>query len=426
MNTSDPGLAQRNPLLEGHFREADAEGGLAEVRSASRHRVLFVINSLEGGGAERVFSALVNHVQTHLDASGIDVLLLDDKPQRFEIDPAINIECLHSNGSLWDSAWRFGRYVAVLRPKVIISFLPRANYLATAFAPIYGYRCIISERSDTNGRIGAGLEGWLEKQLLRTLYPRAHRLICVAEGIRRSLVRDYRVAPETVCAIHNPVDLTQLDQLAQEPCAVTQDQIRHGFIVAVGRLTQVKRFDLLIRAYAAGNFEQSLMIVGEGPALRELQNLASTLGIAERVLFPGFLPNPYAVMARASVFVLSSDREGFPNGLVEAMAVGIPVIATNCYHGPAEILDDAVLDDDATSDNAVEGVHQGKYGLLVPTNDVDALTCALRKVLADQTLRTSLAELARQRARHFSAPIAISRYAAVINEQLALVGRTRG
>jgi len=418
MNASESRLAQRNPQLE--IQSAYAGTSIHQQRITSRPRVLFVINSLEGGGAERVFSLLVNGIQPLLAVADIDVLLLDDKPDRFEIDASINSTCLKSNGGLLDSAWRFRRHVATCRPQVVVSFLPRANYLATAFARHYNYRCIISERTNTSGRLRHGIAGWLEKRLVRALYPRAHRVVACAQGVSEGLTTHYGVAPEATCVIHNPFDLTRIAELAQQADTLQQyqRQIQHGFIVAVGRLTHVKRFDLLIRAYALGDFKQPLVILGEGPQLAELKELALELGVSERVLFPGFMANPYAIVAQASVFVLSSDREGFPNCLVEAMAVGLPVIATNCHHGPAEILDDVAT-------LTVAGVHQGKYGLLVPTNDADALAQALRQVLADQAMRKSLAESAKLRAQQFTISAALSGFAAVINEQLALAGQVR-
>jgi N-acetylgalactosamine-N,N'-diacetylbacillosaminyl-diphospho-undecaprenol 4-alpha-N-acetylgalactosaminyltransferase len=424
MNVSERGLVQRNPLLDATSRDAIA----ADLRNSSNDsatsrvvhgatctRILFVINSLEGGGAERVFSMLVNCIQQHLNATtDLEVLLLDDTPARFEISAGISTTSLDSGGSLWESAWGFKRFVAKYRPHLVISFLPRANYLAVAFSSLYGYRCIISERTDTRGRLGRGIAGWVEARLVRSLYPRAHRIVCVAEGVRRSLVGDFNVASDTACVIHNPIDLPQLNYLAQQAFALKHDPRLHkGFVLAVGRLTSVKRFDLLIRAYALGDFEQPLVILGEGPQLSELKDLASKLHVSSRVLFPGFLQNPYAVMARASVFVLSSDREGFPNGLVEAMALGLPVIATNCHHGPAEILDEMVMPD-------IDRVHQGKYGLLIHTNNTGALTTALRQVLTNDSLRQSLAQRACQRANDFAASIAMKRYAGVIDEQLAL------
>jgi glycosyltransferase involved in cell wall biosynthesis len=423
MNASEPDLSQRHALPESLRRNPIAATVTHKPdlhHAPATTRTLFVINSLEGGGAERVFSTVVNGIGNYLTQTSVEVLLLDDKPARFEIAPTIDVASLHSSGSLLDSAVRFARHVARRRPHVVVSFLPRANYIAALFAPLFGYRCIISERSDTNGRLGAGIAGATERQLLKLLYPRAHHIICVAEAIRQRMVSDYGIAESDACAIYNPVDVERIRQLAQEPCALQQDpRLRNGFILAAGRLADVKRFDVLIRACARGDFRLPLVILGEGPRLSELQHLARSLGIAQRVLFTGFVPNPYPAMAKASVFVLSSQREGFPNALVEAMALACPVIATNCHHGPAEILDDAPL-------AAFNGVHEARHGLMVPVGDVDALTEALRKVLGNDTLRATLARKSARRAAHFSAATAIGRYAAVIGDQLALATRQRG
>lgn len=418
------------PLLENRITQVDSflerrlddwqmtpptwrPAGPAVASSTAVRRLLFVINSLEGGGAERVFSLLVNHIQPCLHRVDIDVLLLDDKRQRYEITAPVNLFCLQSDGSLGQSALRFKRFLDMRRPDLVISFLTRANYLAAAFSRFYGYRCIISERSDTTGRLGGGIAGWCKKRLVRSLYPLAHHVIAVSDGIRQSLVTRYGVSESAISVIHNPCDLLRTQQLAQQRSAVTQNSfLRNGCILAAGRLVESKRFDLLIRAYAQGNFAIPLVILGDGPRLKDLEKLAGKLGVADRVLFTGFLANPYAVMACATVYVLCSELEGFPNSLLEAMGIGLPVIATNCHHGPAEILDETIMP-------AINGVHQARYGVLVPTGDASALTQALQRVLTNPALQASLAQRAQQRASQFTLPATVARYAETIRLQLA-------
>jgi glycosyltransferase involved in cell wall biosynthesis len=106
-----------------------------------------------------------------------------------------------------------------------------------------------------------------------------------------------------------------------------------------------------------------LLILGEGPERARLETLVAELGLGQEVAMPGFKTNPYAYMARAKVLVLASRWEGFANVLLEALAVGTPVVATDCPSGPAEILD------------------YGKYGQLVPVQDVEALARALEAAL---------------------------------------------
>lgn len=389
------------------------------VRQVTLRRVLFLINSLEGGGAERVFSTLVNRVQPHLPGMEICVALLDDRPQRYNISSNVPLVCLNGSGGFLDSAIRYKRFLDEYRPDLVFSFLTRANYLAAAFARSYHYRCIISERSDTNNRLGNGLAGWAKRWLVKQLYPRAHGIIAVSGGVRQGLTNDYQVPPALTTVIHNPCDLANVRAMAErEGEALPAVASQKGYIVAVGRLVGIKRFDVLIRAYAAGRFRQPLVILGEGPELAELTSLAASLGVAERVFFPGFFKNPYPVMANASLYVLCSDAEGFPNSLVEAMALGRPVISTNC-NGAAEILDGTVMP-------AIKAVHRAEFGMLVPTGNVRLLAGAMHQVLSDEALRATLAERALVRASQFSVQRAVEQYAAVITRQFEPAMSERG
>jgi N-acetylgalactosamine-N,N'-diacetylbacillosaminyl-diphospho-undecaprenol 4-alpha-N-acetylgalactosaminyltransferase len=148
------------------------------------------------------------------------------------------------------------------------------------------------------------------------------------------------------------------------------------YIVAAGRIMPNKNFPLLLRAYAEAAPEARLVILGEGPERGALAALAASLGIADRVDMPGFVANPFAVVARAALYAMPSNAEGFPNGLVEAMACGLPVVATNCASGPSEILA-------GRSRDAISGRIDVDAGALVPTDDVQAFATALAEVLAE-------------------------------------------
>lgn len=382
-------------------------------------RVLFLINSLVGGGAERVFSGVVNRILPYLPMADVEVVLLDEAPRCYKITAPVRITCLGSDGSLLDSYQRLKRYLSANRPHLVVSFLTRANYLSVAFSRRFGYRCIISERSNPAGAIGNGVVGWARKWSVRALYPRADHVIAVSEGVKTSLVNQFFVSPRAITVIPNPCDIAELERQGRNACELHADpRLQQGYIIAVGRLVECKRYDVLIRAYAEGGFLQPLVILGEGPLLGELRQLAAALGVADRVLFPGFLANPHAAMARACVFVLSSDIEGFPNSLIEAMGLGLPVISANCPHGPGEILDEETTPD-------IRGVHHARYGVLVPTADVQALSAALSEVLADASLRDDLGRRARKRAAEFGVTAAMSRYAAAINDQLLILAQLR-
>ena len=176
-----------------------------------------------------------------------------------------------------------------------------------------------------------------------------------------------------------------------EPCPVS---LPHGepLVMAAGRLVEEKGFDTLIRAFAEVRsvLPCKLIILGEGPLRTELERLTRTLDLEGEVLLPGQVENVFACFARASVFVLSSRREAFGNVLVEALACGVPCVATACSSGgPQEIL------------------ANGRYGTLIPVDEVDQLAHAIGTIL-QQGKRTN--EAARLRGRSFSADVSAKAY----------------
>ncbi len=204
------------------------------------------------------------------------------------------------------------------------------------------------------------------RRLVSRLYPHAHAIVAVSDGVADDLASTAGVNHQSITTIYNPVVTPELEQHARTP-------LKHPWfapgapplVLAVGRLTLQKDFASLLRAFARVREMRParLMILGDGSRRRDLQLLAERLGIVDDVALPGFVANPYAYMARASVFVLSSAWEGFGNVLVEALACGCPVVSTDCPSGPAEILD------------------HGAYGRLVPVGDDAALAMAILATL---------------------------------------------
>ena len=142
---------------------------------------------------------------------------------------------------------------------------------------------------------------------------------------------------------------------------------RRKVVISVGRLAKQKNFPLLLKAFSlvVERVDACLIIVGEGSERAELEELINELGLKDRVDLPGYRENVHPYVARSDLFVLSSDFEGMPNALVEAIAVGVPVVSTDCLSGPGEIL------------------QQGEGGLLVPVGDADALSDAIVDGLQD-------------------------------------------
>jgi glycosyltransferase involved in cell wall biosynthesis len=390
------------------------------VTSADPHaptRVLFVLATLDGGGAERTVLTLLPHLQ----ARGLDArvgLLASGGALDGEIDPSRVVQA--RVGPAWMSyapSPGLGRLLAGVplvplqqldllrqfRPDVMVSCTVTMNLAALVSARAYGRRrvaWILREGNNTRamlesevpGRLGRAVRWWAT----RIAYRASDCVLTISNGVAAGLVRDFGVSRDRVQVVHNPVEVSRIGRLAQQadgtPCPPR-------FVAACGRLERQKGFDLLLRAFARlRDADLALVILGDGPERGRLESLARELGIGGRLIMPGFVQNPWAWIARASVFVLSSRWEGFASVLVEAMACGTPVVAVDCEWGPREI------------------VHDGETGLLARVDDPESLAAAIHRVLADATLAQRLVARGRQRAWDFDAPAIADRYAKLVQE----------
>ena len=336
------------------------------------------------------------------------VALLDEEPQAYPLPDWIKVHRLDCGFRLGRSLARLRRLVARERPDVTLSFLNRSN-VANGFAMRgRGRPWLISERVDTAAHLGSRRRAFFTKAMVRLVYPRATRVIAVSEGVAEGLVRTFKVPAEKIQVIHNPVDLTALRAKAAEAPPVA---IEGPFAMGIGRLIPKKNFAMLIEAFARSGIEGKLVIAGEGPDRQSLQSLAERIGVSDRVVMPGFLANPHALLARARFYASSSNNEGFPNALVEAMAVGVPVASTNCPSGPSEVLA-------KKPQSAVTKLEAGEYGLLTPVGDADAMAEAFR-MMSQPDLRVRLARSGAERVMDFSVERAVDLYWSAIESALA-------
>jgi glycosyltransferase involved in cell wall biosynthesis len=374
--------------------------------SPPKQRIAFVINSMEGGGAERVLSILLDQLVLSFKEVDVYLILLDRKIERYAIPTYTNKITLDCQGSIVKSILSLRQALQKIAPDVVLSFLNRANCANIIAARFLGYRCIVSERVNTSSHFGAGVNAWLNKIIIRLLYPLADRVLAVSKGVGSDLQTNFGVSSQRIEVIYNPYDLDRLATLAAQPPAL---QITGNYIVSVGRLVPNKNFALLIRAYHQARLDEKLLILGEGPELSALQHLIAELQLEDKVILAGFLDNPYPVMSRARFAVFSSLAEGFPNAMAEAMALSLPVIASDCDSGPAEILHDVIhVDSDAA--------FKADFGVLVPVNDLAAMIQALHW-MRDEALRDHYRSKSRERISNFGIERAVSQYFMALKPQ---------
>lgn len=324
--------------------------------------------TLEGGGAER---AVVN-VANYLVQSGYKVDLVLVKrvgPYLDEVRKEVNIIDLGSSRNFF-SILKLRRYLCVQNPDVFFSAMRHVNVVAL-MARMFSSsdsRLIISERNWFSLK-------WLRKQgvsgcvigfLMKKLYPNADKIISVSEGVKRNIIEELSVCAEDVEVVYNPVVTKKVFEDGNEKLQLESlTNCKVPVIATAGRLAMQKDFATLIEAFAIlrNKREAKMVIMGEGELRDDLIGKIRKLGLDRDVVMLGFVENPFQVMKRADLFVLSSAWEGLPNVLIQAMACGTRVVSTDCPFGPYEIL---------------EG---GKWGRLTPVGDARMMASAMNDAL---------------------------------------------
>lgn len=299
------------------------------------------------------------------------------------------------------------RYMDTCRPDVVLSALTYANLVAiwakhTAEQQV---PVVVSERIalTTHCTTPSNSRKWRWRylpELVRKAYPGADAVLAVSNQVAEDLVSVVGLDSQLVQAVYNPVvDDVLRSGAANKPEHPWFSPGAAPVILGVGRLTEQKDFPALIRAFAVvrKQMDARLVILGEGRQRGELENLGRELGIEDDVALPGFAENPFQYMAHASVFVLSSEYEGLPGVLIQALACGCPVVSTDCPGGSAEILEN------------------GKYGPLVGIGDVEGMAAAIVTVLN----KPPPSDVLLRRAEDFSAERATSNYLGILDAVVA-------
>ncbi len=355
-------------------------------------KIALFLPNLETAGAERVTVLLANGLVQR--GYSVDVVLVEAKGGFLaDLAGGVHVVDLKSPRTL-RAVPRLASYLRKQRPVIVISALDHANvgailagWLSRTGIPV---AAAIHISRSMAARSERGFKAAVHRNCIKWFYRRADSLVCVSKGVAEDIIRVTGVDPKRVRVIYNPVIDAGVHELARQPAEhpwfsapgnpnapIGRGADHSPVLLGVGRLRPQKDFPTLLRALkiVRQDHDARLVILGEGAERPRLESLVEELGLGPYVSMPGIVKNPYAFMARSDLFVLSSAWEALPTALIEALAVGSPVVSTDCTSGPREILQD------------------GRYGALVPVGDADALAQAIcaalsapRKEVPDEAL----------------------------------------
>ncbi|MFZ4262394.1 glycosyltransferase [Sphingobacterium sp. HJSM2_6] len=365
----------------------------------NKTKISILAVSLGGGGAEKVISLILPNLSTIYDVT----LILMYPVFHFNVPENVKIIILNENPhqSRFKTIFEYPKFILnflrIIKTNKIdvsISFLTRPNILNGIAKFFYGkrLRVILSERNYPSIEYDSkGFRYIIYKILIPIFYNKSDLIFSNSLWINKDLKDNFDIrVPMTV--IYNPIVIPDKYKLP------TNQIIKPSKIVSVGRLIPTKNHEMILRAFHILNKKQlNLSIFGAGELDNYLLKYSETLNIDKQVTFLGRVKNVTELLCEYDIFVMSSNSEGFPNALLEAMSVGIPVISTNCLSGPLEIL----------NENFEVFIKEGefiecKYGLLINVNDSLGLSNAISFLINNEYEYIRYSELSRARAKDYS------------------------
>ncbi len=322
-------------------------------------KILFVISSLSSGGAERVMSILANEFAK---SNEVTIVTLSKSESFYNLDRSIKhikLDLLKSSNNILETIINSLNRLRVLvkvfkreNPDVVISFMTHTNILATIAAKISNKKIIISERIAYD---------YYGSKILNTfrkfIYPLSDAFITQTQADLKNYI-----FLKNSYVIYNPIEIKNFDTNIK----------KENIVLGVGRLDKQKGFDLLIRAFCKiKDSNWKLVIAGEGDERDRLERLIKELK-ATNIELIGRTKEIFKWYKKASIFALSSNKEGFPNVLIEAMTFGCAVVSFDCPYGPGEI------------------IQNGVNGLLIENQNEESLKEAIELLIKDKELREKL------------------------------------
>jgi len=345
-----------------------------------------------GGGAARTMLNIINH----LDRSKFKPMLVTlDFSYTYETYLREDVEFIKLPVQrLRQAIIPLAKLIRQEKPDLLFSTVPNYNTIAILAKILARTKTKLVVREAAY--LGGTTKEDLKLKIYGLLYRMSNRVVALSEGVKQNLILRYHIREDQIKVIYNPVDLKHIKNESEKS---VEDQ--HLFdedgkvIITAGRLVKEKDHESLLKAFARidRKINAHLIILGEGELEAKLKKLAKQLEITDRVSFIGFKQNPYAYIKRADVFTLTSTTEGFGHVLVEALALGVPVVSTRCNPGAEEILGEET------------------YGMLSEVGDVSALSQNLEQALElTDDEREKITSKGKKRAKEFAAERIVEQY----------------
>ncbi|WP_108424732.1 glycosyltransferase [Flagellimonas amoyensis] len=375
----------------------------------SQKRLSIFINNLSHGGAQKIASVLAKELSQEFE---IYLVLLTSNIV-YDIPDNIKIEVLSKGKkrNLLDKLMSVHRYYSFCKENnidVSLSLLTQPNYIA-ALTKVLGSKTkvVLSEHTyQSLWRANERQYARVKKIIIRYLYNKADKVITVSNKIRLDLMDNYGIKKERLVTIFNPYPIKKINDLSKSGFENLTKSKSFNFIT-VGTLYHVKNQELLLRSFAKlKERDAHLTIVGDGELREHLTQLSQQLGLDDKVNFVGFTDNPFKYLGASDVFVLSSNNEGLPNVIIEALACECPVISTDCISGPREILAPQTPID-FQLENSIE---HAEFGVLVPIKNEVLMAKAMEMLMENKALFLKYKEMAFDRALYFDSKNSITSY----------------
>lgn len=371
---------------------------------------MFIIPTLEGGGAERVAANLLAEFSK---TDNKIVLVLFSKKTGYGLPDNVKVRLINTRQhhnivyiifNFFFVIFNLSKIIKEEKPYSVLSFMDYTNIVSIAANYLSCRKAKVNISVHTSPALhlkkySGSRWNAIISMLIKLLYNRTDKIIAVSNFIKSDLIKSFSIKESRVMVIYNPVDIEKINMLASAEVAEQWFKEDVPVVISVGRLLKEKDHETLLKAFAIAKkqADMRLLIVGEGKEKHKLKEISKKIGMDNDVAFLGYKKNPFKYMKRATVFVLSSLYEGFPNVIVEAMACGVPVISTQynpCQH---------------------EIIEHEKTGIVIPIADEKALAEAILRLLRDKKLCVSLTEEAMKKVAYFSIERIANRYRSVLD-----------